>query len=142
MNRKEIQLSRKITTQLLHLAQISPKQEICGLIGSVNGNAYTCYPIKNISDHPESRYQLDAKQQINALSIMREKNEEFFAIYHSHPTSPAIPSATDIKLATYPDAVYLIISLNTKGVLEIRGYKIIHQSVEELSLSLSTGSFL
>ena len=72
---------------------------------------------------------------------MRDKNEELFAIYHSHPTAPAIPSATDIKLATYPDAVFLIISLNTKGVLELRGFKINNKSakpVEELILSLST----
>lgn len=132
----EIQLPRKITIQLLHFAQLSPNQEICGLVGSKKNIANTCYPIDNTSDHPESRFQLDAKQQISAISTMRDNNEDFFAIYHSHPTSPAIPSDTDIKLATYPDALYLIISLNIKGVLEIRGFKIINQSVKELSLSL------
>lgn len=141
MNTKEIQLSRKITNQLLHLAQISPEQEVCGLIGSSNGFASTCYPIENAAEQPDIRFQLDPKQQINAISSMRKRNEVLFAIYHSHPTAPAIPSATDIKLATYPDAVYLIISLNTKGVLEIRGFKINNKStepVEELILSLST----
>jgi proteasome lid subunit RPN8/RPN11 len=136
MNIKEIQLSRKITNQLLHLAQISPEQEVCGLIGSSNNIASSCYPIENTADQPETRFQLDAKQQINAISAMREKNETLFAIYHSHPTTPAFPSTTDIKLATYPEAVYLIISLNTKGVLEIRGFKIINESVEEITLSL------
>jgi proteasome lid subunit RPN8/RPN11 len=136
MQTQEIQLSRKITTQLLHLAQISPDQEICGLIGAQNGIATTCYPINNTAQHPETRFQLDAKEQISAISTMRDKNEALFAIFHSHPTSPAIPSSTDIKLATYPDAVYLIISLNTKGVLEIRGFKIKTASVEEMPLSL------
>ena len=141
MSTKEIQLSRKITNQLLHLAQISPEQEVCGLIGSSNGIASTCYPVENVAEHAETRFQLDAKQQINAISIMRERNENLFAIYHSHPTEPALPSATDIKLANYPDAVFLIISLNTKGVLEIRAFKINKESaepVEELILSLST----
>jgi len=60
-----------------------------------------------------------------------------FAIYHSHPHAPATPSTTDIELANYPDALHLIISLNTKGVLEIRGFTIIDQSVEEVLLSMS-----
>lgn len=136
MNTQEIQLSRKITTQLLHLAQNSPKQEVCGLIGANNSIASSCYPIKNTAQQPETRYQMDEKQQIKAISTMRNNKETLFAIYHSHPTSPAIPSHTDIKLATYPEAIYLIISLNTKGVLEIRGFKIINESFEEITLSL------
>ena len=141
MKTTEIQLSRKITTQLLHLAQISPAQEICGLIGSSNGIASTCYPVKNTAEKPEIRFELDTKQQINTMASMRDKNEDLFAIYHSHPTAPAIPSATDIKQSTHPDAVFLIISLNTKGVLEIRGFKInqkFAEPVEELTLSLSS----
>ncbi len=68
---------------------------------------------------------------------MRDRNETLFAIYHSHPASPAIPSETDINLAAYPDAIYLIISLNTKGVMEIRGFKIQHKTVENIALSLT-----
>ncbi len=137
MRTKEFQLSRKITTQLLHWAQCSPNQEICGLIGAQNNIAHSCYPIDNKAEHPESRFQLDEKQQITAFSSMREKNETLFAIYHSHPTAPAIPSETDIVLATYPEAIYLIISLNTKGVLEIRGFKINNKTVEDITLSLT-----
>ena len=33
------------------------------------------------------------------------------AIYHSHTRSPAFPSRTDVELATWPDAAYLIVSL-------------------------------
>lgn len=137
MTVKETQLSRKMTTQLLHYAQISPEQEICGLIGAKAGIAHSCYPIKNNAEHPETRFQLDEKQQINAMATIRDNNETLFAIYHSHPTAPAVPSATDIKMANYPDVLHLIISLNTKGVLEIRGFTIIEQEVEEISLSMS-----
>jgi len=137
MKVKEAQLNRKITTQLLHEAIISPEQEVCGLISAKEGQATRCYPIKNIADHPEIRFQLDEKQQIDAMSTMRDNDESLFAIYHSHPHAPATPSTTDIELANYPDALHLIISLNTKGVLEIRGFTIIDQSVEEVLLSMS-----
>ncbi len=137
MKAKEVQLSRKITTQLLHQAVISPDQEICGLIGCKKNLATRCYPIKNIAEQPEIRFQLDEKQQIRAMSTMRNNGESLFAIYHSHPCAPAIPSATDIKLASYPEAIHLIISLNTKGILEIRGFSIIDSTVEEIQLSMS-----
>ncbi len=137
MEIKDIQLSRQITNQLLHQAQLTPDLEICGLIGAINGQATSAYPIKNIAPTPETRFQLDPKQQITTFSDMRDKNEELFAIYHSHPSTPAIPSITDIEQAAYPEAAYLIISLNTKGVLEICGYKIIEKSVKQLKLSLS-----
>jgi proteasome lid subunit RPN8/RPN11 len=137
MRQEEIQLPRKLTNQLLHLAQISPDQEVCGLIGGKNGVPGTCYPIKNIAPHPEHRFLLDAKQQIAAMSEMRNQGEELFAIYHSHPTAPATPSATDLEQAAYPEALYLIISLNTKGILEMRGFKISEQRATEITLTLS-----
>ena len=33
-------------------------------------------------------------------------------IYHSHTRTRAYPSATDVKLAFYPDSVYLIVELS------------------------------
>ncbi len=136
MTPKHIQIPRKITNQLLHLAQISPEIEVCGLIGSKNGLPSSCYPVKNTAEHPQQRFQLDAAQQISAMAKMRDHGEQLFAIYHSHPTAPAMPSVTDLELASYPEALYLIISLNTKGVLEMRGFKIADKSAQEITLSL------
>lgn len=137
MTQKHIQIPRKIINQLLHLAQISPDLEVCGLIGAKNGLPCSCYPVKNIAEHPQLSFQLDAAQQISAMAKMREQDEQLFAIYHSHPTAPATPSITDIALSSYPNAFYLIISLNTKGILEMRCFKIDHQSAQEIALSLS-----
>ncbi|MGR8999012.1 MAG: M67 family metallopeptidase [Gammaproteobacteria bacterium] len=137
MTPEEIQIPRKITNQLLHLAQQSPDLEVCGLIGGKNGLATHCYPITNTAGQPQQRYLLDASQQISTMAKMRELGEELFAIYHSHPASPALPSSTDLELAAYPDALYLIISLNTKGILEMRGFKINQKTAQEIPLILS-----
>ncbi|PKM12124.1 MAG: hypothetical protein CVV13_06460 [Gammaproteobacteria bacterium HGW-Gammaproteobacteria-3] len=131
-----IQIPRKITNQLLHFAQLSPHLEICGLIGSLDGEPCHCYPVSNCAERPENRFQLDPQEQITAFSQMRERGERLFAIYHSHPGAPAIPSPTDLALAAYPQALTLIISLNTKGVLEMRGYRIADQKAQEITLSL------
>ena len=46
---------------------------------------------------------------------MRERGEQLLAIYHSHPraTDP-FPSETDVRLAYYPTAVYLIVGLGNQ----------------------------
>ncbi len=134
--RLEYAIPRKLTNQLLHLAQLSPNAEICGLVGGKNGMPVRCYPVDNVAEHPKQRFLLDAGQQISALAAMRKHGEDLFAIYHSHPKAPAEPSWHDINEAAYPDALYLIISLDTKGVLEMRGFKINRQTAEEVVLTL------
>jgi [CysO sulfur-carrier protein]-S-L-cysteine hydrolase len=137
MNAQDILLPRKLTNQLLHLAQISPNAEICGLVGAnAGGMPVNCYPVNNSATTPENRFLLDAGQQIEAIKQMRDKGESLFAIYHSHPSAPAQPSPTDIAEAGLPEALHLIISLNTKGVLEMRGFKIAGQIIEEYPLRL------
>lgn len=132
----EIQIPRKLTNQLLHLAQLSPDLEICGLVASKNGIPCSCYPIANIAELPQQRFLLDAKQQIAAMADLRNRNETLFAVYHSHPTTPPHPSLLDLEQFAYPDALYLIISLNIKGVLEMRGFKINQQQATEVPLTL------
>lgn len=134
---EEIQIPRKIANQLLHLAQLSPEQEVCGLIGGISGTPSHCYPIRNIAELPAQRFLLEPSEQIAALSTMRDQGESLFGIYHSHPHAPATPSATDLELAAYPEALYVIISLDTKGILEMRGFYLNAGQNREVSLVLS-----
>lgn len=136
----EIRLPRHLVNQLLHHAQTSPEAEVCGLVGARDGHPATCYPVRNIAPEPERRYLLDPEQHIGALRAMRDKGEELFALFHSHPAAPAEPSATDLELAAYPDALCLIVSLDTQGVLELRGFRIgADKRVEEVELLLEQG---
>jgi len=131
-----LHLPRAIVNQLLDHARHSPEAEICGLISARDGKPVRCIRIANVAATPACRYAMDPEQQIDALREMRERGESLYAIYHSHPSSPAAPSAIDIREAGYPDAHYLIISLNTTGVLEMRGFRIDTDTVVELPLEL------
>ncbi|MBS3942104.1 MAG: Mov34/MPN/PAD-1 family protein, partial [Actinobacteria bacterium] len=53
------------------------------------------------------------------------------AIYHSHTHTQAYPSATDIRLAAYPDATYLIVTLQDRDHPDVRGFSIIDGVVTE-----------
>jgi [CysO sulfur-carrier protein]-S-L-cysteine hydrolase len=132
----EIKITRPLATLLLGLAQKSPQQEICGLIGGIDGKPQTVYPVANTASDPARAFEMDAHEQIAAFKAMRTRGESLFAIYHSHPQSPPAPSARDLQDAGYPEALQLIISLNTRGVLEMRAYRKRDDILEEVHLSV------
>lgn len=134
----QIQLPRKLVGQLLHFAQQSPNAEICGLVSSKNHVPFHCYPIENVANESRNQFLLDSQQQIAAMKKMRENDEELFAIYHSHPTAAACPSALDLDMANYENTLYFIISLNTKGILELRAFKINNKNALEVPIVLSS----
>lgn len=131
-----VQLDRTIVNRILAHAQQQPEQEVCGLIGASSGVARRVYPVRNAAGETDHLFAMDPQQQIDAMRSMRENGEELFAIYHSHPHAPATPSALDLEQAAYPDALYLIISLNTKGVLELQGFRLRGSAVETVPLEL------
>jgi len=131
-----IKLPRPIVNQLLHLAQSSPEEEVCGLISADHNGLKRCYPVKNVATDKQRFFELDPKGQIDAMRRMRENGEELVAIYHSHPHAPAIPSIADMQQHEYPGVLYLIISLNTKGVLEMRGFYLRDRQVEEIGIGI------
>jgi len=138
MNRRQesAQLPRQLVNLILTHVQESPKAEVCGLIGAGDNQALSCYPVPNCAEDAAHRYRMEPGHQIDAMRRMREQGHRLFAIYHSHPTGSAAPSAIDIADAGYPDALYLIVSLNTRGVLEMRGFHIRNGLSSEVALTL------
>jgi [CysO sulfur-carrier protein]-S-L-cysteine hydrolase len=63
----------------------------------------------------------DARSMFEAVRDMRRLGLEIVAIYHSHPTSPPIPSRTDLKRNYSPDVMNFIISLQD-GDPQMRGW--------------------
>lgn len=131
------QISRTLVNQLLRHAQQAPEREVCGLIGARDGQPKGVYPVANVADEPDHLFAMDPAAQIAAMRQMREQGEALFAIYHSHPHAPAEPSLRDVQQATYPEALYLIISLNTKGVLELRAFRLVDQTIESVELCVA-----
>jgi proteasome lid subunit RPN8/RPN11 len=98
---------------IISYARESDPAECCGLIGgSQSGQAATIYRLRNVASNNQVSYEVAPEELFAAQKKMREGGEELLAIYHSHPrASDPIPSETDVRLAYYPAAVYLIIGL-------------------------------
>ncbi len=129
-----MRVSRPIYEELLAHAREEAPNECCGLIGGLDGVAKTVYRARNAEASP-LRYNLDPQDQFRIMTEMDERGEELSAIYHSHTASPAYPSQTDINLASYPDALYLIVSL-ADGEKDLRGYRITDGEVTEVDLAI------
>jgi len=121
---------------MLGHAQRSSDQEVCGLIAARDGVPLRCYPVANASTAPTRRFTMDPAAQIDAMRHMRERGETLFAIYHSHPSASALPSSLDLEEAEYPEALYLIISLGTEGVLEMRGFRFKDGTAQPVELEM------
>ena len=81
-------------------------------------------------------YEIDPAQLIDLeFREFPAQGLELVAIYHSHPESPAYPSATDVELAFWPDAVFLICSLADRDLPVVRGFRIRNDAINELTLS-------
>lgn len=108
-----IQLLSEHLTALVAHAQESVPSECCGLVGgNLDDQSETIYRLRNVAASPELAYEAAPEELFAAQRQMRERGERLLAIYHSHPRAitPA-PSETDVRLAYYPGATYLIIGL-------------------------------
>lgn len=96
--------------------QAAPR-ECCGLLGGRGELIRSLYALRNVAANPLVAYEAAAEDLFAAQREMRGRGEQLLGIYHSHPrASTPEPSATDVKLAFYPSALYFIISLG--GVSE------------------------
>jgi [CysO sulfur-carrier protein]-S-L-cysteine hydrolase len=90
------------------------------MVGGREGEAINVYRAVNAEASP-LRYGIEAAEQFRLMRQIEAAGEELSAIYHSHTKSAAYPSQTDVNLAGWPDAVYLIVSLADQDP-EVKGF--------------------
>ena len=103
--------------------------EVCGLLGTRADGTHRHYPIDN-ADRSVTTYTMDGKQLLRAMREIEDEGWEL-AIYHSHTHTHAYPSETDIRLAAYPEATYLIVTLQDRDHPDIRAFRIRDGEVTE-----------
>jgi len=147
MEERMLQIPKTIVDEMIAHAQAEAPNECCGLLAGKENRVGEIYKIGNLpADDPavadlkvppdrRFRYVMDPKEQLRAFKEMRKNGTELLVIYHSHPHSPAYPSATDVRLAFYADAHYIIISLE-KETPEVRAYRIVDQKITEATIKV------
>jgi proteasome lid subunit RPN8/RPN11 len=99
--------------RIIAAAREAAPAECCGLIGGAGaGRAESIYQLHNVARNPLVTYEAAPEELFAAQRLMRDRGEQLLAIYHSHPrAAEPSPSDTDVRLAYYPEAIYLIVGL-------------------------------
>ncbi len=124
--------------------------EACGLIAGTappgeGGSATTWHATRNRAASP-LRFEIHPDDLLHASLAIDDAEEVIWGIVHSHVRSPARPSPTDVGLAFYPDAIYVIVSLAVteadpaSGAESVRAWRILDGSVFEVELEIVGGA--
>jgi [CysO sulfur-carrier protein]-S-L-cysteine hydrolase len=127
-----MRIARALYDELIaHAVQDAPN-ECCGMVASRDGEAVKVYRADNAAASP-LRYEIDGAEQYKIQMEMDEAGLDLGAIYHSHTRSEPYPSQTDINLAFYPDAIYVIVGVAAEQP-NVRAYTIREGQVAEAEL--------
>ena len=105
-----MRIARRLYDEIVAHARDDAPNECCGVIYARDGDAVKVRRATNAAASP-LRYDIDARELFAINEEIESDGFELGAIYHSHTRSDPVPSQTDINLASYPDALYIIVGL-------------------------------
>jgi [CysO sulfur-carrier protein]-S-L-cysteine hydrolase len=128
-------LPKGFADAIIEQAKREHPNEACGLLGGVDGEATELFQMTNAERSPVI-YRMEPAEQLRVFNEIDRNGLDLVGIYHSHTRSPAYPSSTDVSLAYYAEAVYLIVSLQDMAEPDLRGFRINDGKVTEIGLEL------
>ena len=130
-----MRIARGLVDEIVRHAREEAPNECCGIVAGEDGSAVRIFRAANADESPV-RYNLDSRDQYRIMMEIEEHGWTMAAIYHSHTRSPAYPSQTDVNLAFYPDALYLIVSIAEPDRPELRAFRIVDGRIDEAAVTV------
>jgi proteasome lid subunit RPN8/RPN11 len=138
-------LPDEIRAAIVAHARAELPNEACGLVigdrpAADGGRALRWAPTRNRAASP-FRYEIHPEDLLRLTIEADDADETFWAIVHSHVASPARPSPTDLGLAFYPDALYILVSLHPdeteagSGDPGVRAWRIVRGAAHEVAIT-------
>ena len=128
-----LSLPRPHSDEIIAHAREDAPNECCGLIAGNDGSATKLYRALNAEASPY-RYNVDPKDLLRIYRDIDGSGWDVLAIYHSHTHTEAYPSPTDVRLAAWPEAYYVIVSLEDDANPVLRAFRIEDGQVTEEEL--------
>ena len=125
-----LRIDRALRDEMVAHARADHPDEACGLVAGIDGRPTRIIRMTNIARSP-TFYEMDPREQLRAFNEMDDNDEELVVIYHSHTATEAYPSRTDITIAGYPEAHYILVSTRDPDTEELRSYRIVDAVVTE-----------
>lgn len=123
-------LAQRYLDEIIAHAREEAPNECCGIIAGQDGRAVKLFRARNAEASPY-RYSVDPQDLFRIYRECEANSWDFLAIYHSHTASEAYPSPTDIRLAFWPEAYYVLVSLQDAAKPVVRAFRIVDGNVTE-----------
>jgi [CysO sulfur-carrier protein]-S-L-cysteine hydrolase len=130
-----MRIPRALVDQMVAHAQADAPDECCGIIGTRDGEGVVLHRATNVH-HSPLKYEIGSDELYRISMALDDDDLEVGVIYHSHTRSAPYPSQTDVNLARYPDAVYVIVGL-AGSESEVRAYEIRDGQITEAELEVN-----
>ena len=140
----EAMLPRSIAEAIVTQARDEYPNEACGIIAGTgyagHGGAALRYEACRNEAASPYRYSIHPDDAFRVLVAIDDADEAVWGIVHSHVRSSAVPSLTDIGLAQFPDALYILVSLadeetdRATGRPSMRAWRIVDKATFEVAL--------
>ncbi len=128
-------LRKSFADQMIAQAREEFPNECCGILSGKDGMPLKLHPTTNIDASPV-RYTIDPKEMYQIYKEAESQGWDLVAFYHSHTHSEAYPSLTDVRLATWPDSIYMLVSLRDYDSPKIRAFHIVDGKITEVELRI------
>ena len=127
-----MRIPKDLYEQMVEHAREEAPNECVGMLATRDGQAVKLYRATNAASSP-LRYEIDGAEQYRIQMEIYDSDLDLGAIYHSHTRTEPYPSQTDINLAFYPEALYVIVGL-AGDEPEVRAFTIRDGRVEDAEL--------
>lgn len=116
-----ISIPAAVISDMLSHARAEAPRECCGLLVGTLDSIVRSVRARNL-EAKATRYLIDPEDHFAAVRAARTDGLEVVGAYHSHPSSAAVPSSTDLAEANSgADFLYVIVSLVSD---DVRAYRI------------------
>ena len=112
-----------IFRELVDQARKQAPIEACGILGGSGDRVEVFHPMTN-TDNSADHFLMDPAEQFKVVKALRTAGQRILAIHHSHPASPARPSAEDIRFSLTPDVLYTILSLENAEIPVLKAFAV------------------
>lgn len=125
-------IERALVEKIVAHARADHPDEACGVIaGPIGSDRPVRYVAMINAERSPTFYRFDSHEQLKVWREMDDRDEEPVVIYHSHTSTEAYPSRTDISYASEPNAHYVLVSTREDDDSEFRSFRIVDGEVTE-----------
>ncbi|MDQ1688150.1 MAG: [CysO sulfur-carrier protein]-S-L-cysteine hydrolase [Frankiaceae bacterium] len=130
-----LEISRDAYDAVVAHARRDHPDEACGMLARSGSGEVRVIEMMNTARSP-TFYEMDSLEVLRVMRELDDRDEALYAIYHSHTATEAYPSRTDISIAGYPEAHYVLVSTRSPDEVEFRSFRIVDGVVEEEPVSV------